>query len=210
MKIYDVTLPVSSAMPVWPGDLPVMLQRVASMERGDRANVTRLACSVHAGTHLDAPLHFIAGGTDVASLLLDALVGPATVIALPDAEAITAKMLEQLNLPPQASRLLFKTRNSERPRDRFWEDFVALTLDAGEWVIQHGIRLVGLDDFSVERFGGSGELHRALLGAGVLIIEGLDLQDVPPGDYALYCLPMKLVGSDGAPARVILVETPDH
>jgi arylformamidase len=205
MKIYDVTLPILPEMPVWPGDSPVTLERVASMERGDSANVSRLACSAHTGTHVDAPVHFIADGTDVASLPLDALVGPASVVAVPDANAITSQMLDQLNLPRHVSRLLFKTRNSDRPRDRFREDFVALTSDAGEWVIQHGIRLVGVDGPSVEQFGGGVLMHLALLGAGVVILEGMDLRHVPPGNYTLYCLPLKLVGSDGSPARVILV-----
>jgi len=203
VKIYDVTLPVSSNLPVWPGDPPVQLERVASMERGDRLTLSRLASSVHAGTHVDAPLHFIAGGADVVSLSLNVLVGPARVVALPDADVIAAASLAQLELSG-VSRLLFKTRNSDLTREKFVEDFVALTADAAQWIVERGVRLVGVDYFSVERFGGDGSVHRALLGAGVVIVEGLDLRDAPPGDYELFCLPMKLVGSEGAPARVIL------
>jgi len=204
MKIYDVTLAVSPAMPVWPGDPPVTLKMVKRIEDGAKDNLSHLAGSVHIGTHVDAPLHFIAGGGDIPSLSLDALIGPATVVALPDADAITAGDLARLNLPRTVKRLLFKTRNSTLSRDTFHQDFVALALDAAQWIVERGIRLVGVDYMSVERFGGDGSVHRALLGAGVVAVEGLDLRDVPPGDYMLYCLPMKLAGSEGAPARVIL------
>jgi arylformamidase len=205
MKIYDVTLPISPAMPVWPGDPPVSLKMVKRIEDGAKDNLSHLASSVHIGTHVDAPLHFIAGGGDISSLSLDVLIGPATVVALPDADAITAGDLARLNLPRQVKRLLFKTRNGALPPTEFSKDFVALTLDAAQWIVERGVRLVGVDYMSVEHFDGDGSVHRALLGAGVVAVEGLDLRDVPPGDYTLYCLPMKLAGSEGAPARVILV-----
>ena len=203
MKIYDVTLPISPALPVWPGDSPVSLERIRRMEDGAKNNLSHLACSVHAGTHVDAPLHFIADGADITSLSLDVLVGPVRVVAVTDADAITAESLARLDLSG-VSRLLFRTRNSSLSRDRFHEDFVGLALDAAQWLVEHGIRLAGVDYFSVERWGSDGSVHRALLGAGVAVVEGLDLRDVPPGDYMLFCLPMKLVGSEGAPARVIL------
>ena len=205
MKIYDVTRPVSPAMPVWPGDPPVSLKMVKRIEDGAKDNLSHLACSVHIGTHVDAPLHFIAGGGDILSLSLDVLTGPATVVALPDADAITAGDLARLSLPHQVNRLLFKTRNGALPTTEFSKNFVALTLDAAQWIVERGVALVGVDYMSVEDYGGGGSVHRALLGAGVVVVEGLDLRDVPPGDYALYCLPMKLAGSEGAPARVILV-----
>ncbi len=205
MKLYDVTLPVSPGLPVWPGDPPVKLERVRRMEDGAKNNLSHLACSVHMGTHVDAPLHFIADGTDVVSLPLDALIGPARVIEIPDTDEITIGTLARLDLS-RVERLLFKTRNSHLSRDVFHRDFAAVALDAAQWLVQHGVRLVGVDYLSVERFGGDGSVHRTLLGAGVIVVEGLDLRDVPPGDYTLCCLPMKLVGSEGAPARVILSE----
>ncbi len=205
MRIYDVTWPVSPEMPVWPGDPPVRLERVKRMEDGAKDNVSHLACSVHVGTHVDAPLHFIVDGADTASLSLDTLVGPAQVVSLPDADAITASLLAPLDLRG-VSRLLFKTSNSDLTHARFVEDFVALTADAAQWLVERGVRLVGVDYLSVERFGGDGSVHRALLGAGVVVIEGLDLRNVSPGDYTLFCLPLKLAGSEGSPARVILVE----
>jgi arylformamidase len=206
MKLYDVTWTVSPTMPVWPGDPPVVLERVASMERGDSLNLSRLACTVHAGTHVDAPLHFIADGADVTSLPLDVMIGPARVVELADVDAITAGSLAQFDLS-RVKRLLFKTRNSSLPRTGFIKDYVALTADAAQWIIKRGVQLVGVDYFSVERFGGGVSVHRTLLGAGVIIVEALNMRDVPPGDYTLYCLPMKLAGSDGAPARVVLVES---
>jgi arylformamidase len=204
MRIYDVTRPISPTMPVWPGDPPIVLERVASVERGDRLNLSCMACTVHVGTHVDAPIHFVAGGTDVTSLPLDVLIGLARVVELPDVNAITAESLARFDLNG-VKRLLFKTRNGQLRQDEFDADFVALTLDAAQWVIEHGVRLVGMDYLSVEPFGGDGAVHRALLSAGVIIVEGLDLRDVPPGDYELHCLPLKLVGSDGAPARVVLI-----
>jgi len=205
MRIYDVTWPISPEMPVWPGDPPVRLERIKRMEDGAKDNVSHLACSVHVGTHVDAPLHFIVGGADVTSLSLDILAGPAKVVSLPDADAITASLLAPLDLRG-VSRLLFKTSNSDLTHARFVEDFVALTADTAQWLIERGVRLVGVDYLSVERFGGDGSVHRALLGAGVVVIEGLDLRNVSPGDYTLFCLPLKLAGSEGSPARVILVE----
>jgi arylformamidase len=204
MRIYDVTRPVSPAMAVWPGDPPVILERVASIEQGHSLNLSRLASTVHMGTHVDAPIHFVPGGADVTSLPLDMLIGLARVVELPDVDAITADSLAHLDLKG-VKRLLFKTRNGQLRQDEFDTGFVALTLDAAQWVIEHDMRLVGVDYLSVEPFGGDGSVHRALLGAGVVVVEGLDLRDVPPGDYELYCLPLKLAGSDGAPARAVLI-----
>jgi arylformamidase len=204
MRIYDVTRPISPAMPVWPGDPPVTLERVRSMDDGERNNLSNMAGSVHIGTHVDAPLHFVAGAADVSSLPLETLIGPARVLELPDVDAITAESLSRFD-PTGVKRVLFKTRNGQLRQDEFDTGFVALALDAAQWVVEHGVQLVGVDYLSVERFGGDGSVHRTLLRAGVIVVEGLDLREVPPGDYALACLPLKLVGSEGAPARVVLV-----
>ena len=205
MKIYDVTWPVSSALPVWPGDPPVQLARVRSMDDGERNNLSNMACSVHIGTHVDAPLHFIADGIDITALSLDVMLGQARVIELPDAaaDAITVETLSRFDLSG-VTRLLFKTRNRHLSRDVFHKDFIAIAPDAAQWLVERGVKLVGVDYLSVERFGGDGSVHRTLLGAGMILIEGLDLSAVPPGDYRLCCLPLKLVGSEGAPARVVL------
>lgn len=209
MKIYDITLSVSPAMPIWPGDPPLVLERVESMDDGAHVNVSRLSCSVHTGTHVDAPHHFLNDGRTVESLPLDALIGPAWVASLPSgADLVTASVLEAASIPAGTTRLLLKTRNSEiwrRGEMRFQKDFVAVSPDGADWLLAHGIRLIGVDYLSVAPFQDSDPTHHILLREGVVILEGVDLSAVEAGAYDLYCLPLKLVGSDGAPARAILV-----
>lgn len=210
VKIYDVTLSVHPGMIVWPGDAGVRLVPTSQMADGDDHNVHKLALGVHTGTHVDAPYHFVADGITVEQLSLDALVGQVLVAHLPDVAAIAVAHLEALRLPPETRRLLFKTRNSAlwaRGEAAFQTDYVALTPDAAQWIVEHDIRLVGVDYLSVDDFDDRDHpVHRTLLGAGIIIIEGLNLSEVESGIYQLYCLPLKLVGADGAPARVILVQ----
>lgn len=209
MRIWDVSVPVTPGLPIWPGDPPVVLERYMEISKGDVANASRLTCGVHTGTHVDAPIHFVEGGAAVEALPLDVLIGQAVVAELEGVDAITPESLETLALPPDITRLLFKTRNSQLwadPHHNFYPDFVALTPAAADWVVQKGIRLVGVDYLSVQRFNDVEPLtHRILLEAGVVIVEGLNLREVPPGRYQLVCLPIKLVGSDGAPARAVLI-----
>ena len=203
----DISLGISPDLPHWPGSPRIELSRRRDMDRGDPVNDSTLLCGVHSGTHVDAPLHFLADGTDVTQLSLDALIGPAVVATLPDVEFITASDLEALNLPADTQRLLLHTRNSEfwrRGDPEFHTDFAALTVDAAEWVVARGIRLIGVDYLSVQIFGGDPQTHIALLQAGVVIVEGLNLSGVAPGAYELICLPLKLVGAEGAPARAVL------
>lgn len=208
MKIYDITLTITAQLPVWPGDPPVEITRVSKMEEGKHNNVSQFAMSAHAGTHVDAPYHFIADGITIERLNLDALVGPTLVIEMPDDCAlITAGDLKKANLPDGTQRLLIKTRNSrfwQQPDLGFQRDFVALDAGAAQYLAERGLLLVGVDYLSVSPFGDSVPTHRALLGAGIVALEGVNLSEVAPGDYTLYCLPLKLGGSDGAPARVIL------
>ncbi len=208
--IYDVSLPISNQMITWPGDPGVNVARTLRMEDGDAANVSAIQMGAHTGTHVDAPFHFIPEGNPVDTLPLDILVGPALVCHLPDADAIDSSHLDALHIPPTTKRLLFKTRNSAlwaRGIGKFQEDFVALTADAARWVAGRGIRLVGVDYLSVQRFHDQEPAtHVTLLRAGVVVIEGLNLSEVAAGEYDLYCLPLKLVGADGAPSRTILVE----
>jgi arylformamidase len=195
-------------MPVWPGDTPVELVRVKAIASGSNDNVSALRCSVHTGTHLDAPLHFIEGGASVDRLSLKILTGRAYVISLPKARLLDAETLEAAGIPPRTRRVLFKTRNSaiwSRKETAFQKDFVGIDAGGAEWLVRKGVQLVGVDYLSVAPYGQSRETHRILLSAGVVCVEGLDLSEVSQGRYALYCLPLKLVGSDGAPARVILV-----
>lgn len=210
MKIYDISLPISPGMPVWPGDPPVILERVSSMDAGAHDNISRLACSVHTGTHVDAPHHFLNDGRTVDSLSLDMLTGPVQVVQIPDEMGlVTAGNLERAGVRSATLRLLLKTRNShlwEQSPHKFARDFVGLSEDAAQWLVRTGVKLVGIDYLSIAPFKQSVPIHRALLEPGMIILEGLDLHAVPPGSYNLYCLPLNLVGSDGAPARVILIE----
>jgi arylformamidase len=204
---FDISLTISPDLPHWPGSPLTELTRRRDMAQGDPVNDSVLTCSVHTGTHVDAPLHFLADGADVTHLSLEALIGPTIVAALPEVEAITARDLEALNLPPDTRRLLLRTRNSEgwqRGDCTFHPDFVALTTDAAHWVVARGIRLIGIDYLSIQRFRDNPETHIALLQAGVVIVEGLNLAGIAPGDYELTCLPLKLAGAEGAPARAVL------
>lgn len=210
MKIYDITLPISPEMPVWPSDPALTLELVESMDKGDHVNVTRLAMSAHTGTHVDAPHHFLNDHRTVENLPLDVLLGPCYVLQLPDdVDEIDADTLARSPIPDGVMRLLFGTRNSHiwaRGENEFQRDFVAVSEDGADWLVKRGIRLVGVDYLSVAPFGDSEPTHKVLLGAGVVIVEGLNLSAVPRGFYNLHCLPLKLVGADGAPARVVLTE----
>jgi arylformamidase len=210
MKIFDISLTISPDLPVWPGDPAIELEQIESIDRGAHANVSRLSAGVHTGTHVDAPHHFLNDGRTVDHLPLDVLTGPCYVVQLPDGvEALTAEALEGISLPDGVKRILFGTSNSRiwsRGETKFQEDFVAVTEDGAEWLVEHGIRLVGVDYLSVAPYGESVPTHRVLLLAGVVVVEGLDLSAVPRGFYDLYCLPLKLLGADGAPARVVLVQ----
>jgi len=213
MRIHDISLPIQPGMPIWPGDPGVQIERVASIERGDRVNVSQVCMGVHTGTHVDAPIHFLPDGSGVETLDMNALVGPAWVFDLPDVEAITADVLQQLAIPPGTQRVLFRTRNSRwwaQGEKAFQRNFVAIAADGARWLVDHGVRLVGVDYLSVAPFEDGVSTHRTLLQAGVIPIEGLDLHDVEPGQYTLVCLPLRLAGSDGAPARVILIEEGDR
>lgn len=207
MRIYDISVGISPELPVWPGDPPVELARVQAIASGANANASRLGCGVHIGTHVDAPLHFIDGAAGVESLPLKLLTGRAYVVYLPAAKVIDEATLEKAGLPPRTRRVLFRTRNSEiwAREKAFQKDFVAVDASGARWLVKKGVQLVGVDYLSVAPYGQSKETHRTLLEAGVVVIEGLDLSHVTQGRYSLYCLPLKLMGSDGAPARAILV-----
>ncbi len=210
MRIYDISLPLSPNLPVWPGDPPLDLHLLESMEAGAHANVSGLSTGVHIGTHVDAPHHFLNDGRTVEGLSLEALVGPCYVAQLPDdIDGIDAEVLEGIPLAAGIERVLFGTRNSHlwgRGETQFKKDFVALSEDGAEWLVGRKIKLVGIDYLSIAPFGDSEPVHNVLLKAGVVILEGLDLSRVLRGFYDLYCLPLKLVGAEGAPARAILVE----
>ena len=210
MKILDISVSLSAGLPVWPGDPPIAIERYRCISDGNASNDSRIACSVHAGTHVDAPAHFIEKGATIEQLPLDVLIGSATVVELLNDDIITPEILEALSLPEETKRLLFKTKNSALwadPAHQFNSDFVALSSDAAAWLVKKGVRLVGVDYLSVQLFKDTEPLtHQILLEAGVIIVEGLNLQRLRQGSYQLVCLPLKLAGSEGAPARAVLIE----
>jgi len=206
-KIYDISMTIESGMISWPGDGPVQISRVRSMDEGERLNQSRLDLSAHTGTHIDAPVHFLKGAGGVDSLPLEVLMGPALVVHLPGARAIGSPHLERANLPPGTERLLLKTDNVKlREQPGFNEGFSHITPDGARYLIDHGIRLVGIDYLSIAQFGSGEAVHKTLLSEGVVIVEGLDLAEVMPGSYRLTALPLKVKMCDGAPARVVLEE----
>jgi len=195
-------------MIVWPGDPPVIMERTSSIDSGGSSNVSHISMSCHTGTHVDAPDHFLNNGKTVESLSLDLLVGRAYVLHLPDVNMITASVLMEADIPPRTRRLLFKTRNSDlwaNGKKEFQQDFVGLSVDAAELLVDRNVKLVGIDYLSVAPFKMGKQVHTILLNAGVVVIEGLDLSKVTQGRYTLHCLPIKLGGAEGAPARAILV-----
>jgi arylformamidase len=204
-RIYDVTVPLSKDVPTFPGDPRFEMDFPHRIEDGKPYNVASLKLGAHSGTHVDAPFHFLRDGRTVDQLPLDVLMGQARVVALASRDVIRRADVQAAPLGG-ATRVLFKTRNSGTlRRPEFREDFVALAPEAAEWLVDAGVRLVGVDYLSVEAFGSKDfAAHHALLGAGVVIVEGLDLSDVPPGEYEMACLPLRIVGADGSPARVVL------
>ncbi len=208
MHVYDVTLTISPDLPTWPGDQRVVLERVEEIEKGGNANISRLSMSVHTGTHIDAPYHFISDGETVEHMSLKTLTGRAYVLYLRDVDLITAKVLEQANIPPRTRRVLFRTRNSDywaRREKKFKRNYVAISADGAKYLVDKGVRLVGVDYLSVAPFDETVATHEIFLRAGVVVVEGLDLSEVAQGRYTLYCLPIKIAGCDGAPARAILI-----
>ncbi|HSB89525.1 MAG TPA: cyclase family protein [Anaerolineales bacterium] len=208
MRIYDISVGIRPDMPVWPGDPPVSLERVGAIAQGRNANVSHLSCGVHIGTHVDAPLHFLDGAGGVETMSLESLTGRAYVVDLRKAVVIDADTLHAAHIPTRAQRLLFRTRNSDywkRGERTFQKEFVAIDETGAEWLVHRKVRLVGVDYLSVAPFGRSRPTHEILLKANMAVVEGLDLNGVPSGAFDLYCLPLKLIGSDGAPARAILI-----
>ena len=205
MPFFDISLPIREGMIVYEGDPGVTIGSALALERGDPANVSILHLGSHTGTHMDAPRHFIEGAAGIDDLAPDVLIGPALVVEL-DAE----RLIEPAHLAAvplgQHPRVLFKTRNSALwDRPSFVRDYVALSPAGARLLVEHGVTLVGIDYLSIEAFGATGHpVHRTLLGAGVVILEGLDFRRVPAGVYDLCCLPLRLAGGDGSPCRAVL------
>ena len=202
----DVSVPLHTGMVHWPDNPPVSIERELNMDRGNVCNVSKMSMGVHTGTHMDAPIHFIHGGIGIDQMPLTASIGRARVIEIGDTVSIKPGELAGHDIQ-RGERILFKTRNSARcwQSDDFVEDFVYIAHEAAQYLAALGVQTVGVDYLSVGGFAVDGpETHQALLGGGVWIIEGLNLSQVEPGDYDLICLPLRIVGGDGAPARAIL------
>ena len=207
MEVFDITVPIHKDMPVWPGDSGVEIKQVTKIEEGANANVSHLAFGVHTGTHIDAPCHFIPDGVTLDKVPLDRFIGAVEVLEIPEVDLITAADLKN-KITPQTTRIIFKTKNSSlwaKMDHPFFEDFTALSPDGAQYLVDLGVKFVGIDYLSIAPFEESRPTHEILLGAEVVILEGVDLSAIAPGYYTLYCLPLKLEGVDGAPARTILV-----
>jgi arylformamidase len=202
----DISVPLQTGMPTFEGDPTIEIQLALSLDRGDVCNLTRLDMGAHTGTHLDAPSHFLAGAGASETIPLDALMGPVWVVdALDQHGHITAADLDRLEIPDDEERLLFRTTNSELwNQPGFQSGFIGIDVSAADVLAGRGLRLLGIDYLSVAPFGNPTPTHRSLLGAGIVVLEGLDLRAVEPGPYELLCLPIRLVGSDGVPARALV------
>ena len=202
----DVTVPVRNGMVHWPGDPEFHIQRVHDQLKGDVCTVSKITMGAHTGTHMDAPLHFVKDAAPIDQIPLEAVIGPARVIGIRDRKSIRREELERHEIEAM-DRVLFKTANSDHlwSKDEFDEDFIFIAHDAAAYLAERGVQTVGVDYLSVGGFSTDAvETHQALLGAGIWVVEGLDLSGVEPGLYELICLPLKLVDAEGAPARAVL------
>src|SRR5689334_21632084 len=210
MAFYDITVPLSNDLPTYPGDPGIQIGEWRALTKGDSANVSVVNFGAHTGTHVDAPAHFIDGAAKIETLPLNKLIGAALVVEAPDDCLVIDEAFVRAHVPPGIERVLFKTRNSafwNEAHPQFHSDFTHLNTEAANWLGELGMKLVGIDYLSIEKFKSPGHpTHLALLTRGVVIVEGLNLTGVPPGPYELLCLPMRLRSDlgDGAPARAVL------
>jgi len=202
----DASVPISDGMVHWPGDPAVKIKHLSDMDQGDDYTVSHISMMVHTGTHMDAPLHFTKSKTGMDKMPLDATVGKARVIEIHSKDYITPEELRPQRIR-KGERILFKTRNSKSKWDRkpFNKKFIPLSIDAARFLAERKIKTLGVDYLSIGEYDGNVvEVHQTILKAGIWVIEGLDLSKIEPGDYEMICLPLKIVKSDGAPARAIL------
>lgn len=207
MKLHDISLPISNNLPVWPGDASISLMPIMSLSKGDNCNLTKIEMGTHTGTHVDAPYHFLKDGATVDAIPIETFFGTCVVVDLDSQVLIEKKDFRKYNLNGH-SRILIKTRNSEMWANNissFDTNFVALGIDAAEYLVEMNIILVGIDYLSIESFRSEGSpVHKLLLSNNISILEGLNLSGVKAGVYELMCMPLKLQGCEGAPARVML------
>jgi arylformamidase len=207
MTLIDISVPVSGSLPTYEGDPPIDVQLAKAMQRGDIADVRSLNMGIHSGTHMDAPAHFIPGGRTIDEIDLDKCFGPTQVIDL-SAENIAVVGEAELSaaFQPGTTRVLLKTSNSALWQQReFNRSFVGLAPDGAQFLLKNAVTLIGIDYLSIAPFADPTTVHRLLLGAGILILEGLDLAEVSPGDYTLACFPLRIAGAEAAPVRAVLM-----
>jgi arylformamidase len=204
-ELIDISMPLSERTPAWPDSPGVAVRPLKSIDRGAEANVSQLRADIHAGTHLDAPSHMISDGATIDEYPLARGLGEAVVIDTGEAREIDDELLAAA-VPDGTRRVLLRTRNSRGPGPEasFHSDFAALTLTGARWLVERGVELVGIDYLSIQRFGDPLDTHLVLFDGGVTILEGLWLAEAQPGRYELVCLPLKLPGCEGAPARAVL------
>lgn len=202
----DISIPITKDIPHWPTDKPPVIKKVSSFENGDAVSVTHISMNAHTGTHIDAPSHFIPDGKAIDELDTEKFIGTCFVCDTGDVDVIDSETLEKCSITKATKRILFKTKNKGLWNQKeFYKDYIALSLDGAEWIVSNGIELVGIDYLSIEPFGENmGEIHKILLSSEVVILEGLNLERVESGIYELIMLPIRIEGSDGAPARVLL------
>ena len=206
-KIFDISVPLSPELPVWPGDQKIEITHQYKIEKKGDANLTSIKLSSHTGTHIDAPLHFVENGKTTLDIPLEKLIGKCLVTDAQGLQKITADDLNKMDIPKKTNKLLLKTDNSllwKNPKHPFKKDYCALTADAAQWVVDHNIHLVGIDYASIQLFTDPADTHVILLSNEVVIVENLDLRFVKPGEYRLVCLPLKIEAVEGTLARAIL------
>lgn len=203
----DVSVPIRSGMVHWPDNPAIRIDRIKEIEKGASSNVSNLSMGSHTGTHIDAPVHFIPGGVGIDGIDIESLIGPARVVGIRDREAVRADEIDEQKLI-RGERILFRTRNSTEcwSAEDFMPGFVYISSDAARKLVSVGVRTVGIDYLSVGGYKSpeGKETHQILLRAGITIIEGLDLSGTPPGSYDMICLPLRIEGGDGSPARALL------
>lgn len=209
MKLYDISLPISNNLPVWPGDISVSLTTTKSISKGDNCNLTKIEMGTHTGTHIDAPYHFLEDGATTDTIPIETFIGPCLVVELDSEVLIGKKDFRRYNLNGH-SRILIKTRNSELWANKissFDTNYVALGIEAAQYLVEMNTILVGIDYLSIEAFqSDASPVHKLLLNNNITVLEGLNLSGVKAGAYELICMPLKLQGCEGAPARVLLRE----
>ncbi len=208
-SVLDISMPLVTGVPIWPGSPGFSAEQHLSLAAGDIANATLIRLDAHCGTHVDAPRHVVPDGATLDEVGLEPLIGTAWVSDASGHELIDERTLAESQIPAGTERLLLRTDNASRPgmdRAPFQEDYVALTPDGAQWIVRRGIRLIGIDYLSIQRFSDPPDTHEILLNAGVLILEGLDLRAANAGSWMLFCLPMRLIGTEAAPARAVLLK----